>query len=182
MSRVFYVTGGARSGKSSFALQLAAPYKNKIFLATAEPFDDEMRHRIGKHQAERGEQFTTIEEPLYLARALRHLPEGTEVVLLDCLTVWTGNLMYYAEGKGNNEVEQEIELFLAALQNPPCDIILVSNEVGMGIVPDNALARSFRDQAGIINQRVAAIASDAYFLCSGIPIKLKECWSQHTEP
>ncbi len=175
MSRVLYVTGGARSGKSSFALQLAARYKHKVFLATAEPFDDEMRSRIGKHQAERGEQFITVEEPLYLGRALSQLPAGTDVVLLDCLTVWAGNLMYYAEGKGEEHVEQQIELFLEVLRQPPCDLILVSNEVGMGIVPDNALARSFRDRAGIINQRVAAIASEAYLLCSGISIKLKEC-------
>jgi len=173
MSRVLYVTGGARSGKSSFALQLAARYKHKVFLATAEPFDDEMQSRIGKHQAERGEQFITVEEPLYLGRALSHLPAGTDVVLLDCLTVWAGNLMYYAEGKGEEQVEQQIELFLEVLRQPPCDLILVSNEVGMGIVPDNALARSFRDLAGIINQRVAAIASEAYLLCSGISIKLK---------
>ncbi len=173
MPNICYVTGGARSGKSSFALQLAAPYNNRVFLATAEPFDREMAQRIGKHREERGEQFTTVEEPLALDRALRQLPAGTDVVLLDCLTVWSGNLMHYSEGKGEGEIEQQIERFLEALRHPSCDMILVSNEVGMGIVPENAMARRFRDIAGIINQRVAALATEAWLLCSGLPIRLK---------
>ena len=173
MPDIYYVTGGARSGKSSFALQLAAPYVKRVFLATAETFDDEMRQRIGKHREERGEQFTTVEEPVALDRALRQLPEGTDVVLLDCLTVWTGNLMHYGEGKGDEEIEKQIGLFLDALRHPPCDIILVSNEVGMGIVPENAMARRFRDIAGIINQRVASLATEAWLLCSGMPLRLK---------
>ena len=172
-AKIVYVTGGARSGKSSFALQLAAPYSNRIFLATAEPFDGEMVKRIGKHREERGEQFTTVEEPLALDFALRALPEGTDVVLLDCLTVWAGNLMHYAGERGEREMEPYIEGFLAVLRHPPCDIILVSNEVGMGIVPENAMARRFRDVAGIINQRVALLATEAWLLCSGLPLRLK---------
>ncbi len=171
--KIYYVTGGARSGKSSFALQLAVPYVKRVFLATAEPFDDEMQQRIGKHREERSEKFTTIEEPISLDRALRQLPEGTDVVLLDCLTVWTGNLMHYAEGKGEEEIERQIERFLDVLRSPPCDMILVSNEVGMGIVPENAMARRFRDIAGIINQRVASLATEAWLLCSGLPLRLK---------
>ncbi len=173
MAKIVYVTGGARSGKSSFALQLALPYGNRVFLATAEPFDGEMEQRIGKHREERGEQFTTVEEPLALDIALRALPEGTEVVLLDCLTVWAGNLMHYAEGKGEDEIEQHIERFLEVLRHPPCVLVLVSNEVGMGIVPENAMARRFRDIAGIINQRVASLATEAWLLCSGLPLRLK---------
>ncbi|MEI7694373.1 MAG: bifunctional adenosylcobinamide kinase/adenosylcobinamide-phosphate guanylyltransferase [Chlorobium sp.] len=173
MSKIFYVTGGARSGKSTFALRLAAPYEKRVFLATAEPFDDEMALRIFRHQEERESQFTTVEEPLYLARALSILPADTDVVLLDCLTVWTGNLMHYAEGRGKEQIEQQIELFFGALLRPPCDIILVSNEVGMGIVPENAMARSFRDRAGLINQQAASIAAEAYLLCSGLPLRLK---------
>jgi adenosylcobinamide kinase/adenosylcobinamide-phosphate guanylyltransferase len=173
MPDVCYVTGGARSGKSSFALQLAAPYVKKVFLATAEPFDEEMVLRIGKHRDERGEHFTTVEEPLYLDHALRELPVDTEVVLLDCLTVWTGNLMHYAETKEEGEIEKRINLFLEVLRSPPCNIILVSNEVGMGIVPENALARRFRDIAGILNQRVASLATEAWLLCSGLPLRLK---------
>ena len=173
MPDIYYVTGGARSGKSSFALQLAAPYVKRVFLATAEPFDGEMQRRIDKHREERGEQFTTVEEPIALDRALRELPAGTDVVLLDCLTVWTGNIMHYSEGKGEVEIEKQVERFLDALRHPPCDIILVSNEVGMGIVPENAMARRFRDIAGIINQRVALLATEAWLLCSGMPLRLK---------
>jgi adenosylcobinamide kinase / adenosylcobinamide-phosphate guanylyltransferase len=171
--KIYYVTGGARSGKSSFALQLAAPYVKRVFLATAEPFDGEMEQRIGKHREERGEQFTTVEEPIALDRALRELPSGTDVVLLDCLTVWTGNLMHYAEGRGEGEIDKQVERFLDALHHLPCDIIIVSNEVGMGIVPENAMARRFRDIAGIINQRVASLSTEAWLLCSGLPLRLK---------
>ncbi len=171
--KIYYVTGGARSGKSSFALQLAAPYVKRVFLATAEPFDGEMQQRIGKHRDERGDHFTTVEEPIALDRALRELPAGTDVVLLDCLTVWTGNLMHYAEGRGEGEIDKQVERFLDALHHLPCDIIIVSNEVGMGIVPENAMARRFRDIAGIINQRVASLSTEAWLLCSGLPLRLK---------
>ena len=171
--KIYYVTGGARSGKSSFALQLAAPYVKRVFLATAEPFDGEMQQRIGKHRDERGDHFTTVEEPIALDRALRELPAGTDVVLLDCLTVWTGNLMHYAEGRGEGEIDKQVERFLDELHHPPCDIIIVSTEVGMGIVPENAMARRFRDIAGIINQRVASLSTEAWLLCSGLPIRLK---------
>ena len=173
MTNVIYVTGGARSGKSTFALQLAARYDKRVFLATAEPFDNEMQWRIGKHQEERGEQFTTVEEPLYLDRALSKLPTGTEVVLLDCLTVWTGNLMHYFEEKESEEINGIVDSFIDLLNHPPCDLILVSNEVGMGIVPENAMARTFRDRAGLINQQAALIAAEAYLLCSGLPLRLK---------
>jgi len=171
MSKVIYVTGGARSGKSSFALRKAFEYKNRVFVATAEPFDDEMQRRIGLHREERGCKFHTIEEPLFPERALRQLPVGTDVVLLDCLTVWTGNLMHHLED--HHAVNQQVHRFLDVLSTPPCDIILVSNEVGMGIVPENAMARQFRDIAGIVNQRVASVASEAWLLCSGISLRLK---------
>ena len=171
MINVIYVTGGARSGKSSFALRLASRYEKKVFLATAEPFDDEMKSRIGKHREERGDQFITIEEPLYPEQALLNLPPGSEVVLLDCLTVWAGNLMHCFEDEG--EINNRIDCLLEVLRQPPCDIILVSNEVGMGIVPENAMARRFRDIAGIVNQKVASRATEAYLLCSGLPVRLK---------
>ncbi len=171
MSNVFYVTGGARSGKSSCALQLADRYTKRVFLATAEPFDQEMQQRIGKHQAERGERFITVEEPLYPEQAFKQLPAGTEVVLLDCLTVWAGNLMHAFDA--DDEIKTRINFFLDALRAPPCDIILVSNEVGMGIVPENPMARRFRDIAGILNQNAASIATEAYLLCSGLPLRLK---------
>lgn len=168
---MIYVTGGARSGKSSFALRKASEYTNRVFVATAEPFDDEMQHRIGLHRNERGNQFHTIEEPLFPERALRRLPEGTDVVLLDCLTVWAGNLMHHLEDQ--RAINEQIGRFLDVLAKPPCDLILVSNEVGMGIVPENAMSRQFRDIAGIVNQRVASVASEAWLLCSGLSLRLK---------
>lgn len=173
MFKVVFVTGGARSGKSSFALRCAQPYTKRVFLATAEPFDTEMEERIGKHRVERGDGFLTIEEPVYLDRAIGSLPIGTDVVLVDCLTVWAGNLMHRFEQSSENQIDLRINALLEALRHPPCDIILVSNEVGMGIVPENAMARRFRDIAGIVNQKVASIATEAWLLCSGLPLRLK---------
>ncbi|HWR00797.1 MAG TPA: bifunctional adenosylcobinamide kinase/adenosylcobinamide-phosphate guanylyltransferase [Chlorobaculum sp.] len=171
MHEVIYVTGGARSGKSSYALRLAESYERRTFLATAEAFDGEMRDRIARHRQERGLTFTTVEEPLFIDRAIRDLPEGG-VVLVDCLTVWLGNLMHHV---GDPEaIGARIDALLDVLKAPPCDIILVSNEVGMGIVPENAMARSFRDLAGTLNRRVAECSTQAYLLCSGLPIVLKQ--------
>lgn len=172
MNQIIYVTGGARSGKSSHALKLAEPYAARVFLATAEAFDEEMRVRIDRHRDERADAFSTVEEPLFLDRALSNLPVGTDVVLLDCLTVWLGNLMHHHGDV--SAIDERIDALLGVLQTLPCDIILVSNEVGMGIVPENAMARSFRDLAGTLNRRVAACATQAYLLCSGLPIVLKQ--------
>ncbi|NTU93445.1 MAG: bifunctional adenosylcobinamide kinase/adenosylcobinamide-phosphate guanylyltransferase [Chlorobiaceae bacterium] len=175
MCQVIYVTGGARSGKSGYALELALHHGasgQRVFIATAEAFDDEMRDRIKRHRDERAGAFTTIEEPLFLDRVLRNLPEGTSVVLLDCLTVWLGNLMHHFDDQVL--VEARFAALLDVLRNPPCEIIVVSNEVGMGIVPENALARRFRDLAGTLNRRVAECSSRAYLLCSGIPLVLKQ--------
>lgn len=171
MHKVIYVTGGARSGKSTFALQLANGYRNRVFVATAEPFDEEMQRRIGKHQEERSNRFVTVEEPLFPQRAFQNLKEGIDLVLLDCLTVWTANLMHHLVDQ--HAIDEQIALFFDALSKPPCDIILVSNEVGMGIVPDNAMSRQFRDIAGIINQKAANIATEAWLLCSGLSLRLK---------
>jgi len=173
MKRVVFVTGGARSGKSSFALNLALRFQSRVFLATAQAFDLEMEERIQKHRDERGTGFTTVEEPVNLAGALREIPAGTEVVLVDCLTVWTGNLMHRFGDESKEMIEKETAALLSVLESPPCTIVLVSNEVGMGIVPENAMARMFRDLAGRVNQQVAAAATEAYFLCSGLPVKLK---------
>ena len=172
MHEVIYVTGGARSGKSSYALRLAESYERRVFLATAEAFDGEMQRRIDKHREEREGPFTTVEEPLFIDRALRNLPEGTSVVLLDCLTVWLGNLMHHLGTEA--AISERIDALLDVLQTPPCDIILVSNEVGMGIVPENAMAREFRDLAGTLNRKVAERATQAYLLCSGLPLVLKK--------
>ncbi|MBN1102147.1 MAG: bifunctional adenosylcobinamide kinase/adenosylcobinamide-phosphate guanylyltransferase [Deltaproteobacteria bacterium] len=173
MSRLTLITGGTRSGKSSLALDLALEgYSKRVFIATAVALDPEMRERISRHQKERGHRFQTVEEPLELHRALVDLPRDTEVAVVDCLTVWLGNLYHHADGAGSN-VMAILEDFLDGLDRVPCDLILVTNEVGCGIVPDNALARSFRDTAGYLNRKLAEKAARAYFVCMGIPLTLK---------
>lgn len=173
MNRVIYISGGCRSGKSRYAEtranEFAAP---RAYIATAEIFDGEMRERVRLHREQRGNAFHTVEAPIRLAEALRSLPAATNVALVDCLTVWLGNLMHH-RGEDFSEDCQEIHALLELLQDPPCSIILVSNELGMGIVPENALARRFRDVAGRLNQRVAAVASEAFVTVSGIPLQLK---------
>ena len=173
MSRITLITGGARSGKSSFALSLGLQnYSKRAFLATAVPFDREMQERIARHREERGHEFHTIEEPVVLSRALAGLPAGTEVAVVDCLTVWLGNLYHHFED-AEEKVRRQVDAFVDHLDRPVCDLILVTNEVGWGIVPENPLARSFRDMAGYINRRVAAKAACVYLLCCGIPLTLK---------
>ncbi len=171
MKDVIFLTGGARSGKSAFALDCAARYGRKAFLATAEAFDEEMARRIRKHREERGASFVTIEEPLDIDRALLKLPPDIDVVVLDCLTVWLGNLMHRVGRE--REIGDRIERFLGVLCKPPVNMIVVTNEVGMGIVPENAMARDFRDMAGSLNRKAAAVSTEAWLLCSGLPLRLK---------
>jgi adenosylcobinamide kinase/adenosylcobinamide-phosphate guanylyltransferase len=164
------VTGGARSGKSRYALARAQRYEKKAFIATAEVTDEEMRSRIEKHRAERGDSFATIEVPLALAGALLRIPADCGVAVVDCLTVWLGNLMHR---HGTTESLAEVDAFLAALGECACDLIIVTNELGMGVVPDNAMAREFRDSAGRLNQRMAAVADEVVLLVSGVPLVVK---------
>ena len=173
MSRITLITGGARSGKSSFALSLGLRnYSKRVFIATAVPFDQEMKERISRHREERGDRFHTIEEPIELPRVLTALPAGNEVVVVDCLTVWLGNLYHHFQDE-EDKVRVQVEAFLAHLDHPLCDLILVTNEVGWGIVPENPLARSFRDMAGYLNRHVAQKTTHTYLLCCGIPLTLK---------
>ena len=164
------VLGGARSGKSAFALSLAgklAPRGGRLFLATAEAGDEEMAARIAAHRAGRGPDWQTLEEPLDLAGALAEAREG-RVILIDCLTLWLSNLL--AAGR---DFEAESARLIAALEGAPGHVVLVANEVGLGIVPENPLARRFRDLAGSLNQGLAGLADEVYFLAAGLPIKLK---------
>jgi len=173
MPSITLITGGARSGKSSFALSLGLRnYSKRAFIATAVPFDQEMKDRISRHREERGDQFHTIEESMDLPRVLVDLRGPYEVVVVDCLTVWLGNLYHHFQGE-EEKVRVQVEAFLVHLDHPVCDLILVTNEVGWGIVPENPLARSFRDMAGHLNRRVAQKAAHTYLLCCGIPLTLK---------
>jgi len=170
---VTLITGGARSGKSAFALETASAFgPPRVFIATAQPLDEEMRRRIVRHQADRGNRFATVEAPCDLAGALARIPEGTRVVVIDCLTVWLGNLMHHGTGAGTQSCP-EIEALYAALQAPPCRIILVTNEVGMGLVPGEAGSREYRDLLGEVNRRMAELADEVVLLVSGLPLRLK---------
>jgi adenosylcobinamide kinase/adenosylcobinamide-phosphate guanylyltransferase len=161
------VLGGARAGKSRFAEELIESTRRPaLYLATAEPHDDEMRVRIAAHRARRGTGWTTIEEPLELVNIL--LAEGTRPVLLDCLTLWLSNLM-----GAKRDIGFEIERLLAVLPKAQTPVVTVANEVGLGIVPDNAMAREFRDHAGRLNQGIARLAQRVVFMAAGLPLALK---------
>jgi adenosylcobinamide kinase / adenosylcobinamide-phosphate guanylyltransferase len=169
MHSLTLITGGGRSGKSAFALSRALGYESRVFIATAQPIDDEMRSRIDRHKQEREGSFITIEEPLDLAAALGRIPFESKAALIDCLAVWVGNLMHHRPS-----LEHElIDAFLAALEKPPADLIIVTNEVGMGIIPDNEMARRYRDLLGMVNQRVAVAAHEVILMVSGIPVVIK---------
>lgn len=173
MANLILITGGARSGKSSFALELAGrKYSRRVFIATAVAFDEEMKKRILQHQKERQALFHTIEEPVHLERAVAALPSDTGVVVVDCLTVWIGNLYHHLH-EDEAMVRARIEGFLKALGQVSCGLILVTNEVGWGIVPENPMARAYRDILGFLNSRIAEKADHVYLLCCGIPLMLK---------
>lgn len=172
MGKATLITGGGRSGKSRHALELAGCYKRKAFVATAEPLDEEMRRRIAAHRKMRGASFLTVEEPVDLAGAIASLPDDVEVAVVDCLTVWLGNLTH--RHGTNSSGFGEVDAFLDVLKGPPCDLIIVTNEVGMGIIPHNPMARQFRDMAGALNQEVARLAERVILMVSGIPLTVKE--------
>ena len=172
MSRITFVTGGSRSGKSRYALELALRDSPRAFIATAVAFDQEMKDRIAAHQAERGDTFQVVEEPLNLVEAVTGLPPSTKLALIDCLTVWVGNLMH--EHGNHCETYPEMQSFLEMRDNPPIDLVIVANEVGMGIIPENAMSRRFRDLAGALNQTIARKADTVAFVVSGIPMTIKQ--------
>lgn len=167
-ARLSLVLGGARSGKSRYAealiLALPAPW---AYVATAQALDDEMTARIGEHRSRRGTHWHTIEEPFELARAITAAPPAAPV-LVDCLTLWLSNLIL-----ADREIDSEIEHLEQALAARTAPAILVSNEVGFGIVPDNALTRRFRDHQGRLNQRIAAQADRVVLVVAGLPMFLK---------
>ncbi len=180
MARVILVTGGSRSGKSAYAQKLAESLPGaRAFVATAPIIDEEMRERVQRHQKarERSAGWNTIEEPVHLARALTEAGRF-DVLLVDCLTLWINNVMYEAEKQSQTIEEEGIERLcgevLDACAAHRGTVIFVTNEVGMGIVPENALARRYRDLVGRCNQAIAARADAVTFVACGIPLHLKE--------
>jgi adenosylcobinamide kinase/adenosylcobinamide-phosphate guanylyltransferase len=171
-AKVVLVTGGARSGKSRFAQGLVEGWGQRfLYIATAEVLDDEMAERVRRHRDDRGRRWRTLEEPLDLPRALA-AAQSYDGALLDCLTLWTSNLLG-RHGVDEDGLWREVETFLEALRVYSGRLCLVTNEVGSGIVPEHPLARRFRDEAGRINQRVASQASEVFLVVSGLPLRLK---------
>jgi len=165
---VTLVLGGARSGKSRYAESLVTARPHPwVYIATAEPCDDEMAARIATHQARRAEGWQTIEAPHELPEALRDAPQDA-AVLVDCLTLWLANVMHAAF-----DIDQITQRLEEALRARAGTTVLVSNEVGLGIVPDNALARSFRDAQGVLNQRLANVAGRIMLMVAGLPLTVK---------
>ena len=182
-SQIILCSGGARSGKSEFAERLAlATEGRKAYVATGQAFDEEMIDRIKKHQERRGEIWNNFEVPLHLAKEWQNISQTADVILIDCLTMFTTNhMMAYGSIRGQedaNRLEQtilsELDTLLDSIQS--CEgktVIFVTNEIGLGIVPDNKLARYFRDIAGRVNRAVASVADKLYLTISGVTIELK---------
>ena len=173
MNNTTLVVGGCRSGKSRYALELAERLKttNKLFIATCIPYDDEMKKRVARHQQERSDDWHTLEIPLELPEAICEQSPKYDLILVDCLTLWVNNLL--VEADDSNNVEKTVRELQNALKQTRCPVILVSNEVGAGIVPENALARHFRDVMGQTNQQIAACADQVIWTVAGIPVQIK---------
>ena len=172
MGKITFILGGARSGKSQFAVRLAKSCaKSVVFVATAIPFDKEMTQRVALHRKNRPCSWKTLEEPRKLSSLATKVSQRTDLVIIDCLTLFISNLLL--EEKSESYIENEIHLFLSRIKKNKFNSLIVSNEVGMGIVPDNKLSRRFRDLSGKINQKVAKISDEVYFIVAGQPIKIK---------
>ena len=182
---IIFITGGAKSGKSRFAENLAFKREKRVYLATSVPLDNEMKNRVRKHREQRGEDWHTIEAYKDLDKVLEKTVENIDVILLDCLTNMISNIMFevydgnwesipdYIPEKIQNTVLAEVNKILDFNKVYMGDIILVSNEVGLGLVPENPLGRYFRDIAGSMNQIIAAESDEVYMVVSGIPVKIK---------
>ncbi|MFN3691844.1 MAG: bifunctional adenosylcobinamide kinase/adenosylcobinamide-phosphate guanylyltransferase [Fervidobacterium sp.] len=162
------ITGGIKSGKSNFALQLARKFRRRAFLATGVPFDEEMEKRIKKHKQERGNDFETYEESLEVPKVLKIIENNYDVIVFDCLTTYLGNLMHY-----NVEIQTYINDLIDTLSTLKCESVIITNETGWGIIPDNKLARQYVEILGKINSQIANLSREVYLMISGIGVKLK---------
>jgi adenosylcobinamide kinase / adenosylcobinamide-phosphate guanylyltransferase len=175
MKKVTLITGGARSGKSAHALALAPaePGARRYFIATADALDDEMRERIAHHRRSRGADIATVEEPRDVAGALERLAGHADFVIVDCLTLWISNLMNVYPAENYDAFHHEARVLAEALAKAPYSTVVVTDEVGYGIVPNNPLARRFRDLLGWTNQRIAQSADEVILMVAGIPMRVK---------
>lgn len=171
-NRIIFVSGGSRSGKSSYAVQTALAINGKTaFIATCQALDKEMNKRIKMHKKERPSAFKTLEEPLYVSKLLRKVSGQFDILIIDCVTLLVSNFMM--NGFSENMIYDEFDKIIKTLKKHRGHSIIVSNEVGLGIVPENELARKFRDIAGRVNQKIAKSSDEFYFMFSGIPAKIK---------
>ncbi len=174
MKKIVLISGGARSGKSSYALSAGLNFNGvRYFIATAQVIDDEMKERIDKHKSEREDKFTTIEEPLNLDDILVNKKFNSEdLVIIDCLAVWLGNLFHHFNSD-KVRIESKLKKFIENLKQVNYTLLIVTNEVGMGIVPITSETRLYRDFLGILNGKIVALCDEFYVCFSGIPMKLK---------
>jgi len=173
VKEIVFVIGGCRSGKSKHALQTAEkmPGNRKIYIATCVPQDNEMKQRVARHQTTRSRSWTTVVEPLKLPEAILQNSRRGDVILIDCLTLWVSNLLM--ETDDEKQLEELISQLIDTLKKATGPIVLVSNEVGTGIVPENKLARQYRDIIGRVNQAVAKTAGKVIWMVAGIPVTVK---------
>ncbi len=171
MNKLTFIVGGARSGKSTLALEIAKKYKRVAFVATCQPLDKEMQYRIKLHKESRPKNWDTFEEPVNLDKLFLEMKSKYDCVIIDCLTLLVSNLMMKKKTLG--EILEQVGQMITVLKAKNLKAIIVSNEVGLGIVPDNKLARDFRDIAGKVNQLVAKKSNEVFFTVSGIPMKIK---------
>lgn len=178
--KIVLVTGGARSGKSNFAEKYVTALGTKVaYIATAQVYDQEMADRVSLHRQRRSETWTTYEEPYAAEVAVRNALASVDVVLFDCLTLYTSNLMLAPDAPTTPSerylfIKQKIDQLLQAATSQSATVVFVTNEVGTGIVPDNALAREYRDLSGLVNQQVAAVADEVYLVICGIAVEIKK--------
>lgn len=179
MSKIILVTGGARSGKSLFAEKYAHHTGTKIaYIATAQIYDNEMKNRVDIHRSRRPAEWKTFEAPYAAEQAIYAAAESADTILFDCLTIYTSNLLLAQtapidKADRYQSVRQAIDRLITSVESVNSTVIFVTNEVGMSIVPENALAREYRDLAGMVNQMVAASAHEVYLVVSGIPVNIK---------
>ncbi len=174
--QLIFVLGGARSGKSSFAERLALRRGGRVlYAATAEPLDDDMKRRIAAHRRQRPPDWTTLEEPLALSTAIPPALQGHDTCLLDCLTLWVSNMLLSMEGNplAEREIVAAAHRLIEVYEQTAAAWIVVSNEVGLGVVPPSALGAAYRDALGRVNQIVAARADKVYFMAAGLALELK---------
>ena len=169
-----FIVGGCKSGKSRHALELAEQIccDKRIFVATCVPYDDEMKKRVALHQKERCNSWSAIDVPVFVPEAILKNNQKENVIIVDCLTLWITNLLM--ELKEQEEILSHIKRLVESIKKVKCSVVLVSNEVGAGIVPENKLARLFRDLAGTANQNVAAACDTVIWMVAGIPVPVKK--------